>query len=83
MTEQLQWVETLVLDIAHLLSTLPEEAKVIITGVQEPAEAWRLLEERYGDAKIAVLSAIHKLLTVKFPDGPQYIFPQPTGRIPL
>ena len=58
--------------MAQLFSKLPEEVKAIIIGVQEPAEAWELLEERYGDAQIAVLLAIQKLQTVKLPDRPPH-----------
>ena len=38
-----------------------------LTGVRK---AWVLLEERYGDAHIAVLLAIQKMQTVKLPNGP-------------
>ena len=56
-----------VLEMAQLSRKLPEKAKRLITGVKEPTEAWRLLEERYGDRHITVLSAMHKLETVKLP----------------
>ena len=62
----------MMLEMAQLSSKLPQEVKVQITGVQEPAEAWKLLEERYGDAQIAVLLAIQKLQTVKLPDRPPH-----------
>ena len=46
--------------MAKLLNKLQEEAKMLIIGVQEPAEACELFKENYVDAHIALLSAIHK-----------------------
>ena len=37
-----------ILKLAQLRSMLPEDAKKLITGVEEPAEAWKLLDEEYG-----------------------------------
>ena len=53
--------------LAQLRSQLPEAAKNLFTGVQEPAEAWKLLDKRYGDKHIVVLSVMHKLQSVKLP----------------
>ena len=58
-----------VLEMAQLSRKLPEKAKRLITGVKEPTESWRLLEERCGDI---VLSVMHKLETVMLPQGPQH-----------
>ena len=39
-----------VLELAELTSKLPAQAKELILGVTKPEEAWRLLEEGYGDS---------------------------------
>ena len=61
-----------VIEMAQVFSQLPKEAKAMLTWVQESAEAWRLLKEKYEDAHIAVSSVIHLLQTVKLPDGPPH-----------
>ena len=46
---------------ATLTAKIPEEAKRIITGITDPNEAWKRLDERYGDKKIAVVAAMRDL----------------------
>ena len=59
--------------MAQLSSKLPaEEAKWLTTGFKEPKEARRLLEERYRDRHIAILSTMHKLESIKLPQGPAH-----------
>ena len=60
------------LEVAQLASKLAEEAKRLIMGVEEPVEAWRLLGKRFGDRHILVFLAMHRLQSVKLPQGPAH-----------
>ena len=61
-----------VFELAHLASKLVEETKRLIIGVKEPVEAWRLVDKRYRDRHILILLAMHKLQSVKLPQGPAH-----------
>ena len=61
-----------VLEISQLRSNQLEDAKKRITGVKEPAEAWKLLDKRYGDRQIAIFSAMNKLHSVSLPCRPAH-----------
>ena len=61
-----------VLELATLTKKLPEEAKKLIAGVTSPMEAWKISEVRDGDKKIIVLSAIHKLESLRRPQSPAH-----------
>ena len=49
-----------VIELAQLRSKLPEDAKKLITGIKKPAEAWKLLDKRYGYRHMLILSVINK-----------------------
>ena len=51
--------------LAQLRKKLPAEACRLIEGHTTMEEAWRELERRYGAVDMAVLSARHRLLSVK------------------
>ena len=59
-------------ELAQLRSKMPKNAKRLITGVKEPVEAWRLLGKRFGDRHILVFLAMHRLQSVKLPQGPAH-----------
>ena len=61
-----------VLKLAQLRSKLLEDAKKSITGIEEPAEASKLLDERYGDRHITILSAMNILQSVSLHRGPAH-----------
>ena len=52
---------TPVLEMAQLRLKLPREALTAITGLQEPEEAWKRLEELYGNRELQIMSAIKTL----------------------
>ena len=52
---------TPVLEMAQLKTKLPREALYAISGLQCPEEAWKRLEELYGNQKLSILSAIKNL----------------------
>ena len=52
---------TPVLEMAQLKMKLPKEALTTIAGLQCPEEAWKRLEEMYGNRELSILSAIKNL----------------------
>ena len=56
-----------VVKLAQLKIKLPAEAERISIGVTNPKEAWTILEEWYGDRDIAIVSAMHKLESLRLP----------------
>ena len=58
-----------VLDLAQLMSKLLTEARRITAGVKKREEVWTILEERYEDRYILIMSAINKVETLKLPDS--------------
>ena len=60
-----------VLKLAQLRANLPAQAQESIAGTTEPEEAWTLLDEQYGNRNIAIMSAIHRMETLKLYHGPR------------
>ena len=56
---------TPILEMAQLRLKLPKEALTTITGLQCPEEAWKRLEELYGNRVLSILSAIKHLQDFK------------------
>ena len=56
---------TAVLELAQLKMKLPREALYAISGLQCPEEAWKRLEELYGNRELSILSAIKNLRDFK------------------
>ena len=54
----------------ELASQLPEEGNQQIKRVTEPKEAWRRLDERYGNKDLAMLSTMYRLISLELPQGP-------------
>ena len=61
-----------VLQLAQLRDKILEAARKLLTGVREPAEAWELLDKRYGKEQKAILSVMQKLQSVVLPHGPAH-----------
>ena len=61
-----------VLELAQFRDKIPEAARKLLTGVREPAKARGLLDKRYGDKHVAIMSAMHKLQSVVLPHGPTH-----------
>ena len=59
-----------VLEIVQLTDKLPSEAMWLKAGITDPKEAWEQLDERYRDKELTVLSAMHRLVSLKLPQGP-------------
>ena len=58
-----------VLEMKVLRDHLKEESRAYITGVTVPAEAWELLNKKYGDRTLAMLTTRHRLVSLKLPRG--------------
>ena len=56
---------TPVLEMAQLRTKLPKEALTTLIGLQCPEEAWKRLEELYGNRELAILSALKRLREFK------------------
>ena len=56
---------TPVLEMAQLRTKLPKEALATLIGLQCPEEAWKRLEELYGNRELAILSALKRLRDFK------------------
>ena len=56
---------TPVLELAQLKLKLPREAMAAIAGLQCPEEAWKRLEELYGNRELSILSALKNLRDFK------------------
>ena len=56
---------TPVLEMAQLRTKLPKEALALLIGLQCPEEAWKRLEELYGNRELAILSALKRLREFK------------------
>ena len=56
---------TPVLEMAQLRTKLPKEALATLIGLQCPEEAWKRLEELYGNRELAILSALKRLCDFK------------------
>ena len=56
---------TPVLEMAQLRTKLPKEALATLVGLQCPEEAWKRLEELYGNRELAILSALKRLREFK------------------
>ena len=56
---------TPVVEMAQLKTKLPREAMTTIAGLQCPEEAWKRLEEMYGNRELSILSAIKNLREFK------------------
>ena len=56
---------TPVLEMAQLRTKLPKEALATLIGLQCPEEAWKRLEELYGNRELAILSALKRLREFK------------------
>ena len=61
-----------VVEMAQLRENLQEEAASYILGVTEPADAWAILEKKYGDRTLAILTTRHRLVTLQLPTGPAH-----------
>ena len=61
-----------VLEMSILVDHLSEDAARYVLGVSEPAKAWAVLEKRYGDRTLAIITARHRLLNLKVPKGPAH-----------
>ena len=61
-----------VLELVQLRSMHTKAAKKLLTGAPEPAKARKLLDERYGEKQFAVISAMHKLHSVKLAHWPAH-----------
>ena len=60
------------LRIVNLKNSLPDAARVLITGVTHTREAWIIFNRRYGGKEITVMTAMHGLIHLKIPSGPKY-----------
>ena len=56
---------TPILEMAQLRLKLPKEALAAITGLQCPEEAWKRMEELYGNRELSILSALKSLREFK------------------
>ena len=56
---------TPVLEMAQLKTKLPKDALTTIAGLQCPEEAWKRLEELYGNRELSILSALKALRDFK------------------
>ena len=56
---------TQVLEMAQLRLKIPKEALAAITGLQCPEEAWKRLEELYGNRELSILAALKNLRDFK------------------
>ena len=56
---------TPILELAQLKLKLPREAMAAIAGLQCPEEAWKRLEEVYGNRELSILSALKNLRDFK------------------
>ena len=44
---------------------IPQEARRLITGITEPTEAWKRLNERYRDKQLSVIAAMKDLMQLR------------------
>ena len=58
-----------VMEMAMLSAMIPEEARRLITGITNLAEACERLNELYRDKKLAFIAAIKDLMQLKMPPG--------------
>ena len=63
---------TPVLEMTYLVDHLAPEAARYVRGVREPEVAWAKLDKRYGDRRLAIMTARHQLAIVKLPKGPAF-----------
>ena len=56
---------TPVLEMAQLRLKLPKDALAAIIGLQCPEEAWKRLEELYGNRELSILSALKRIREFK------------------
>ena len=61
-----------VLEMTFLVNCLAEDAAKYILGVTEPAAAWALLDRRYGDRSLAIMTTRHRLINLKLAKGPAH-----------
>ena len=54
-----------VIELAQLRAKLPREGVAAIAGLEEVAEAWRRLDEIFGNKKVCLISALGKLRAFK------------------
>ena len=61
-----------VLEMTFLVDHLAAEAARYVLGVTDPTKAWALLDKRYGDRRLAILTTRHRLINLEVPRGPGY-----------
>ena len=59
-----------VLELALLRVKLPTQAWEAIAGIIKPHKALTLLDKQYGDRNITIMSAIHRMETLKLSHRP-------------
>ena len=60
------------LRIVNLKNSLPDAARVLITGVTHTREAWIIFNRRYGGKEITIMTAMHRLIQLNIPLGSKY-----------
>ena len=61
-----------VLEMTYLVDHLAVEAAKYVRGIREPVKAWAQLDKRYGDRRLAIMTARHHLSSAKLPKGPAH-----------
>ena len=61
-----------VMEMTFLVDHLAAEAARYVLGVTDPTEAWQLLDKRYGDRRLAILTTRHRLINLQLPAGPAH-----------
>ena len=61
-----------VMEMTFLVDHLAQEAARYVLGVTDPAEAWELLDKRYGDRRFAIMTTRHRLINLQLPAGPAH-----------
>ena len=62
-----------VMEMTFLVDHLADEAARYVLGVTDPTEAWALLDRRYGDRRLAIMTARHRLVNLQLPAGPAHV----------
>ena len=58
-----------VLEMTFLVDHLAAEAARYVLGVTNPTKAWALLDKRYGDRRLAILTTRYRLINLEVPRG--------------
>ena len=58
--------------LSILQEALPQPAKSRVVGVTTPKEAWKRLDQHYGDRTVTIINARQKLLNTSITKGTNY-----------